>query len=432
MPKKDNLRKKGSFPAYKRVGTYAKILGVVAGFLPFVFLLYLVSIGVVSGATGVPSIVSYQGRLTNPGGDLLGGAGTNYYFKFSIWDDTVSTSTVNRVWPSSGPGIATSTVANGVFNVNIGDTANNYPDALTYDFYQSKDVYLQVEVSENGTDFETLSPRQRISASGFAINANTLSGKLRASSTADYTFDVINDNPTGRANLNTEGQVRVGSFSAPPTTIGGGSLYYNSATGQVFIWNDVTTTPQWVSLGGASGGSTDLQSAYNLGNVIQTTSNRDILFTLAPAATSSNFIVNISATSTGVFQIQASSSAILTFGRNAVTSTAALSWNIQGSVTLATTTIGNGPLNISLGSLLLGNTTRIDNLGQATLTTSTISVLTVNTSSSLGGVTTFANATGTGLLSLTGAGDTPSGHLREYRPSGAHLYQCYGHGSFKP
>lgn len=332
-------KRRGSFPAHKFAELNAKNWAAFVISVALISAYFFGPVQTAAGATGVPKIISYQGRLTNPSGDLLGGSGTIYYFKFSIWDDPTSTSTVNRVWPTADPGIATSTVTSGVFNVNIGDTANNYPDALTYDFYQSSDVYLRVEVSSNGTDFETLSPRQRIAASGFAVNAETLSGKLRASSTSDYTFDVINDG-SGRANLQTEGQVRVGSFSSNPTNIGGGSLFYHTGTGELFLWNAATATPAWVSLGGGSGGgSTDLQGAYNLGNEIQTTSNRNILFTLKPAATSSNFIVNISATSTGLFQIQASSSPVFTITRNSVTSTAGLTWNIQGSTNLSTTTL---------------------------------------------------------------------------------------------
>ncbi len=87
-------------------------------------------------AAGTPTIVSYQGRLADASGNLLGGAsGTTYYFKFSIWNvATGGSSGTNRLWPISDPSSVSLTVRQGVFNANIGDTANGYPDTLDYDF----------------------------------------------------------------------------------------------------------------------------------------------------------------------------------------------------------------------------------------------------------------------------------------------------------
>ncbi|MES3005102.1 MAG: hypothetical protein V4690_03260, partial [Patescibacteria group bacterium] len=131
-------------------------------------------------ASGVPAILSYQGRLTNSLGDLVGGSGTTYYFKFSIWDNsTVGSGT--KLWPSSAPSSFGSTVRQGVFNVNIGDTAGGYPDTLDYNFNTNKDVYLQIEVSSNNSTFETLSPRQRVSSAPFAQVAGSVSGTGQSS-----------------------------------------------------------------------------------------------------------------------------------------------------------------------------------------------------------------------------------------------------------
>ena len=133
-------------------------------------------------AASVPSILSYQGRLTNDSGDLLGGSGTTYYFKFSIWDvATGGSAGTNRLWPSSDPDSFSTTVRQGVFTVNIGDTANSFPHALDYDFTRDSDVYLQVEVSSNDSSFETLSPRQRISSVAFAQLAGAVSGSTTPS-----------------------------------------------------------------------------------------------------------------------------------------------------------------------------------------------------------------------------------------------------------
>lgn len=146
---------------------------------------------VVKAATGAPAIVSYQGRLTDSSGALLGGSGTNYFFKFSIWDNS-TVGSGSKLWPSGSPGIATSTVTEGVFNVNIGDISNNFPDALDYNFNDNDTVFLQVEVSSNGSSFETLSPRQQIASTGFAINANTLKGFLPSQSASGNQIPVLN------------------------------------------------------------------------------------------------------------------------------------------------------------------------------------------------------------------------------------------------
>ncbi len=134
-------------------------------------------------AAGTPSILSYQGRLTNASGDLLdSSSGTTYHFKFSIWDtsDTSITSSVHRLWPTTPTSYVIS-VRQGVFNANIGDTAGGYPDTLDYNFNTNKDIYLQVEVSSDNASFETLSPRQRISSAPFAQISGAVSGTGQSS-----------------------------------------------------------------------------------------------------------------------------------------------------------------------------------------------------------------------------------------------------------
>ena len=132
-------------------------------------------------ANGAPTIISYQGRLADSSGNLLGGTGTTYYFKFSIWDNaTVGSGT--RLWPIVAPSSSSHTVRQGVFSVNIGDTTSGFPDALDYNFNANSNVYLQVEVSADNASFQTLSPRQRISASAFSRLSEAVSGATRPSS----------------------------------------------------------------------------------------------------------------------------------------------------------------------------------------------------------------------------------------------------------
>ncbi len=153
---------------------------LIGYFFSAILLVAISLYGLSAHAAGVPTILSYQGRLADSSGNLLGSSsGTTYYFKFSLWNNaTINTGT--KLWPTGDPTSFASSVRQGVFNVNIGDTNNGYPDALTYNF-SSSTVYLQVEVSTNGTSFETLSPRQQISSTAFAQLSGAVSGTGQSS-----------------------------------------------------------------------------------------------------------------------------------------------------------------------------------------------------------------------------------------------------------
>lgn len=128
----------------------------------------------VLAAAAPPQIISYQGRLGDGDGDLLGSSsGTTYYFKFSLWN-TATINTGSRVWPADPPTATTATVRDGVFSINIGDTANGYPDTLSLNFSEYSSLYLQIEVSSNGTSFETLGPRQALTSVAFAQSASSV------------------------------------------------------------------------------------------------------------------------------------------------------------------------------------------------------------------------------------------------------------------
>ena len=149
--------------------------------------LYFVNIFPVKvyGATGVPKILNYQGRLLDVNENLLGGTGTDFCFKFSIYDDAVVGAPDNKLWPSATSSVMTINVSNGVFNTAIGDTGAG-ADALDFNFQDNDVAFLHIEVADkvgatcsagDGAEvFETLGPRQRVGASGYAINADTVDG----------------------------------------------------------------------------------------------------------------------------------------------------------------------------------------------------------------------------------------------------------------
>ncbi|MFA5174924.1 MAG: hypothetical protein WC430_00660 [Patescibacteria group bacterium] len=144
-------------------------------------------------AAGIPKILNHQGRLFDTAGELLGGeSGTDYCFKFSMYDDAMPGAPDNKFWPMTNPSIMTVSVKDGVFNAGVGDVSAG-GDALDFNFQDKDEIYLNVEVASkvgvtcSPTDgaevFENLSPRQRIYASGYSINSDAVDG-FHASQTA--------------------------------------------------------------------------------------------------------------------------------------------------------------------------------------------------------------------------------------------------------
>ncbi|MGC9610975.1 MAG: hypothetical protein ABSE68_02030 [Minisyncoccia bacterium] len=147
----------------------------------FTFFLYLSLAGKIfapppaQSALGVPEQISYQGRLTDTSGNPLGGTGTPYCFRYSIYDDP---SAGSKLWPSGTPATSTITVADGVFSDQIGRTGLD--SLTTLDFMSTSTLYLNVEVNTvtstcTGT-WSNLLPRQQISSAGFAQTAQNIYG----------------------------------------------------------------------------------------------------------------------------------------------------------------------------------------------------------------------------------------------------------------
>src|SRR3989344_5258995 len=78
---------------------------------------------IASAFADTPKILNHQGRLLDSAGNLLGGAGTVFCFKFSLYDDAEISLPDNRLWPVNEPSVMPINVKNGIFNAGIGDTA---------------------------------------------------------------------------------------------------------------------------------------------------------------------------------------------------------------------------------------------------------------------------------------------------------------------
>ncbi len=157
------------------------------------------------------SIISYQGRLLNTNGVPVSAATASVEFRFftavsggtCVWSNSSSdcdtdtpASTVARI----------ATLTDGLFSENLGDTTLGSPYAAIPDsvFGDNPTLFLEVEV--NG---ETLTPRKRITATGYAINAGMIGGQTADdfllstgdTATGDYEFtsDFFSISPDGTA-----------------------------------------------------------------------------------------------------------------------------------------------------------------------------------------------------------------------------------------
>ena len=116
----------------------------------------------VAWAQTVPSLINYQGRLTQPDGQPYGTA--NYGLEFNIYDGDAPGGSL--VWgPLAFPAVP---VVNGYFNVFLGPADQQpSPRPILDAFTGGSDRWLQVTVGED----PPLLPRQRILSAPYAIQA---------------------------------------------------------------------------------------------------------------------------------------------------------------------------------------------------------------------------------------------------------------------
>ena len=143
-------------------------------------LIILLALARTVAAQTVPSTLNYQGRLTDNGTTPAAITAT-VNMSFEIWDvQSGGTAAPDRLWFEPASGTVPVQVTNGIFSILLGGNGVPVPASL---FSGGTTRYLQIIA--NG---ETLSPRQTISATGFANQAQNAYASNTAiqATNADY------------------------------------------------------------------------------------------------------------------------------------------------------------------------------------------------------------------------------------------------------
>ncbi|MDD5210248.1 MAG: hypothetical protein PHV36_12730, partial [Elusimicrobiales bacterium] len=150
------------------------------------------SFNLTAAAQTTPSIISFQGRLTDNLNNPLAGS---YNFDFAIYATPTGGS---PLWNETQLGV---TVANGVLTAELGSVT---PIAETV--FASAQRYLEITV--NGT---TLAPRQRLLSVPYAMNAQTFNGKAYDTLVTTNTAQAISGAKTFSGQTAFLGQVTISS-----------------------------------------------------------------------------------------------------------------------------------------------------------------------------------------------------------------------------
>jgi len=128
----------------------------------FVFLL-------VSVASGSPQILTYQGSLLRPGGSAVGDG--SYDMRFSIYDVASGGASL---WTETDTGVQ---VTGGLFSTILGDgTAFS---SMFFPWHYNLWLEVEIDVDRNAAfdGDELFSPRQRLTAAPWAMDADRLNGR---------------------------------------------------------------------------------------------------------------------------------------------------------------------------------------------------------------------------------------------------------------
>ncbi|MBU0646506.1 hypothetical protein KJ611_03485, partial [Patescibacteria group bacterium] len=330
-------------------------------------------------AVSPPNIISYQGRILNSNGVPVSNTTRNMQFRFydslagvtCLWSNNSSTCASNADKSVS--------LTDGLFSENLGDTGASYaaiPDTV---FNNNAAVYLEVEI-----EGEVLTPRKRIVAAPYALNAQSLDGL----DSADF---LRNNGDTGTGEYDLTGAELLG---ASPLVFEGAT---NDGTNKTtFTFTDPTgvNTITFKDASGTVAFTSDIPGAADLDGVY--TNDGDKILAVNNA---SGLIFNL--TTTGDFILSDNGTPFATF-------------DDSGNITFANTlnqngdfTIGNAATDALTITSEIRGTSPLSFEGATNNNIYTIFSITDPTTSNK--TITFPDASGTVILSGSTAGGDLSG-----------------------
>ncbi len=255
-------------PKVKRGTAFLLLLGLLE--LTFSFFLYLSLAGHIfapqtsEAAPGIPNLLSFQGRLTDTSGNPLGGTGTPYCFRYSIYD---AVSGGNQLWPAGTPGTSTTTVVDGVYSDQIGRV-----DALTYDFVATSTIFLQVDVNTvtstcSGT-WEPLTPRQQLTSAPYAQTSENIYGNaIRTPTSTKVQIGTGAGVASGQTLLSLD-VVNASESIGGTCNNNNGTIWYNSTLSRALVCENNTINVLSNSSTTIAGIATNASAPITAGNIV--------------------------------------------------------------------------------------------------------------------------------------------------------------------
>ena len=208
-------------------------------------------------STGVPGFISYQGRVLDSTGALVGtGTPVNRTVIFRVWNHPTNTGAANLIYSEE----QTVTIAEGEFSVLVGQgvaTSSNQflysetskgPPASIADAFNGSARYLGVTVDDGTVAVDNeITPRQQVVTSAFAFRSKYAETLGTSTSTA---LTVLDSGKIGLGNTN------------PPSlfTISGANTSLSTSTPQFVVTADDVSERLRVGVDSTGNGTSFLQS----------------------------------------------------------------------------------------------------------------------------------------------------------------------------